>query len=75
MIFYFKSKKVRNIYWKIFFIISLICFFCEILGITSSILKAVGSSSDDSTFTSSFIPILYLVFNFFIIWILELMYD
>ena len=75
MIFNFKNSRIRKIYWKIFFYISIICFLCYISGITSFICELVGSTTDSSSFVATIIPIMYLVFNVLIIWILELIYD
>jgi hypothetical protein len=77
MIFTFKNSRIRKIYWKIFFIISIICFLCYISGITYFICDLIGASTDDDDLavTSIILPILYLIFNVFIIWILELIYD
>jgi hypothetical protein len=76
MIFTFKNSRIRKIYWKFFFIISIICFLCYISGITSFICEIVGSTAErGSSFLASIIPMMYLIFNAFIIWILELIYD
>ena len=77
MLFIFNSAKVRNIYWKIFFIMSAVCFVSYQLGITYFICDLIGASTDDDDLeiTSMIFPILYLTFNVFIIWILELIYD
>jgi len=77
MIFVFPSAKVRNIYWKFFFIMSAVCFVSYQVGITYFICDLIGASTDDSDLqiTSMFFPILYLIFNFFVIWIIELIYD
>ena len=77
MLFIFNSAKVRNIYWKIFFIMSAVCFVSYQLGITYFICDLIGASTDDTDLitTSMLFPICYLIFNFFVIWILELIYD
>ena len=70
MIFHFKNSRIKKKYWKIFFIISVISFLCHQVGITSMI-----DSNSDGEVLAILIPSMYLVFNPFIIWILELIYD
>ena len=77
MFFVFNSEKVRNTYWKIFFIMSAVCFIGYHIGLVELICDLIGASTaeDDLVATAAILPVLYLIFNVFIIWIIELIVD
>lgn len=77
MIFVFNSKKVRNIYWGIFFIMSALLFINYHIGAIHLICDIIGASTaeDDLVMTAMILPILWLVFNPVVIWIIEIVVD
>lgn len=77
MIFVFNSKKVRNIYWGIFFIMSALFFINYHIGAIHLICDIIGASTaeDDLVITAMILPILWLVFNPVVIWIIEKVVD
>ena len=77
MIFVFNSKKVRNLYWGIFFIMSALLFVSYHIGIIYLFCDIIGASTaeDDLSVTAMILPILWLIFNPVVIWIIEIVVD